>query len=84
MLALDEVTNGLDSSTALNIISYLTKWAATSRGTLVVALQQNGREDECRDQGHQRQDEEVDSNRPRRRATPTRNSTALSRARPVS
>lgn len=39
VLALDEVTSGLDSSTALGIVTFLRQWAHVSCGTVVVALQ---------------------------------------------
>lgn len=39
VLALDEATSGLDSSTALNIVTFLHQWAHVSRGAVVAALQ---------------------------------------------
>ena len=39
VLALDEATSGLDSSTALNLVTFLRQWAHVSRGAVVAALQ---------------------------------------------
>jgi ABC-type cobalamin/Fe3+-siderophores transport system ATPase subunit len=39
ILALDSITNGLDASTALDIVSFLRDWAHECRGTVVMALE---------------------------------------------
>lgn len=39
VLALDEATSGLDSSTALNLVVFLRQWARMTRGAVVAALQ---------------------------------------------
>lgn len=39
VLCCDEVTNGLDAATALEIVHFLTQWARVTGGTLVCALQ---------------------------------------------
>jgi hypothetical protein len=39
LLALDEVTNGLDSATAQVIVEFLVAWARSTGGTVVAALQ---------------------------------------------
>ena len=39
ILALDEVTNGLDAVTAVAVMSYVTEWAHKANGTVIAALQ---------------------------------------------
>ena len=39
IIALDEATNGLDASTALELVSFMRDWAHMSRGTVAMALQ---------------------------------------------
>jgi len=39
VLVLDEATNGLDASTAFEIVSFLREWARGVQGTVVMALQ---------------------------------------------
>ena len=39
VLALDEVTNGLDASTAQTLVQWLTQWAHSTGGTVIAALQ---------------------------------------------
>jgi ABC-type multidrug transport system ATPase subunit len=39
ILALDEATNGLDASTAFEIVKFLREWASATSGTVIMALQ---------------------------------------------
>lgn len=40
LLCLDSATSGLDASTALHLVRYVTQWAARTGGTCLMALQQ--------------------------------------------